>query len=114
MPTLCYATKVSSLIGQLRRFIGVKHEKLGQQLRLIFRVRRVLGNTFNGADNHALGFVEMTDAFSAFIRVNFIDFLAHVNGSVRTLRFANVTINTLVGDNQRHAISAVVCLNHGV
>ena len=50
-------------------------------------------DTINGAYTDAGGFVVMAYAFSAFCWVDLIDFSAHINGFVRALWIAHVTVN---------------------
>ena len=65
----------------------------------IFRIDR---NARHGADLHALRFVEMADAFSAFFGVDLIDLLAQINRFVRAFGLAHVAVDALVGDQQGH------------
>ena len=65
----------------------------------VFRIDRNAGYR---ADLHALRFVEMADAFSAFFRVNLIDFFAEVDRFVRAFGLAHVAVDALVGDEQGH------------
>jgi hypothetical protein len=46
----------------------------------------------------ALRFVEMADAFGALVRVDFVDFRAHVDRVVRALGLAYVAIDAVVGN----------------
>jgi hypothetical protein len=69
-------------------------------LQLLFRFapRWVEWNATDRAHLLALRLVEMADAFSAFIRVNLVDFRPHINRFVWAFRLANVAIDTVVGD----------------
>jgi hypothetical protein len=67
-----------------------------------FRVNR---DTGYGTDLHALGLIEMTHALGAFMGVNFINLLAHINGIVRALGFADVTVDAFIGNDQSHCES---------
>jgi hypothetical protein len=69
-----------------------------KQLIFGFFVVRVFGNTFHRADFGTLRFIEMTDAFSAFIRINFVYFGAHINGFIGADRFANIAIDAFVSN----------------
>jgi hypothetical protein len=54
---------------------------------------------------NALGFVKMTHAFRAFVRIDLVDLAAHVNGLVGALGFAHIAIDALIGDHQSHVSS---------
>ena len=54
------------------------------------------------ADDLALRFVVVPDAFGARVWVNHINFGAHRDGIVRALRFAHVAVDALVGNAKRH------------
>ena len=71
---------------------------LGLQLFLGFVPGRIERNAADRADLLALRLIEMAHAFSAFMRVDFVNQRPHVNRTVRALRLAYVAINTVVGD----------------
>ncbi len=56
------------------------------------------------AHHNALGLVEVPNAFSAFRWVDFVNELAHVNGLIRALGFADITIDAFVGYFQCHQL----------
>ena len=56
-------------------------------------------NTGHRADLHALGFVEMADAFGAFGWVDLIDFRPEEDGLIRALRFAHIAVDALIGNH---------------
>ena len=63
------------------------------------------GMQSTGHDHHALGLVVMADALGAPRRVDDVDLLAHRDRLVRALGLADVAVDALVGDQQRHADS---------
>ena len=56
-------------------------------------------NAFYWADLLALGGVKMPNTFGAFIGVNVVIKRALANGVIRTFRFADVTVDALVGND---------------
>lgn len=68
---------------------------------LRFSKIEVEGNAINRADLHALGCIEMSNAFGTFVRVNLVYLDALKNGVVRALRLANVAVDALVGNFER-------------
>ena len=59
---------------------------------------RVDGNAGYRAHLHALGLIKMAYAFSAFVRVDFINFFAQINCLVRALGLAHVAVDAFVGN----------------
>src|SRR5450830_850099 len=53
-----------------------------------------------------LRFIKMPDAFSAFVRIDFVDLRPHVNRFVRALGLADVAVNAIISDHQCHKNSA--------
>jgi hypothetical protein len=68
------------------------------QLVFSFLEIRVQRNAVDGAHLHALWFIKMAYAFGAFMRIDFVDFCAHVNGRVRALRLAHVAVDAFIGN----------------
>lgn len=64
-----------------------------------FRIKR---DTVDRTHLLTLRLVKMTDAFRAFRRINLVNFYALIDGAIRALGFANVTVDAFVGDLQRH------------
>jgi hypothetical protein len=77
----------------------------GEQLLSRLDERRVDWNAADGADLHALRLVEVADALGALQRIDLVDQLAHRDGVVRALGLADVAVDALVGDPQRHRSS---------
>jgi hypothetical protein len=72
---------------------------------------RVDGNAGHWANLYTLGLVKMAYALGAFGRVNFVNFLAQINGLVRALGLAHIAVDAFVGDHQCHGLgSAKVCI----
>jgi len=44
-----------------------------------------------------------TDAFRTAIDIDFIDFVAFINGIIRTLRQTHVAVDAFIGDQECHA-----------
>ena len=61
----------------------------------------VEGDAINRADLHALGRIEMSNAFGTLMRVNLVYLDALKNGVVRALRLANVAIDAMVSNFKR-------------
>jgi hypothetical protein len=70
---------------------------------------RVDGDAGNRAHLNALGLVEMSDTFSAFARVYFIDFRSQINSLVRTLGLAYIAVDAFIGDDQSHGLPSPPC-----
>jgi hypothetical protein len=68
------------------------------QLFFSFLEIRMQRNAIDGAHLHALRFIKMAYTFSAFMRIDFVDFCAHVNGRVRALRLAHVAVDAFIGN----------------
>jgi hypothetical protein len=64
----------------------------------------ILGDAIHGADRHALRLIVVTHALGALVGVDFVDFLALVDGSVRALGLTHVTVDAFVGDHQCHGV----------
>jgi hypothetical protein len=60
-------------------------------------------NAIDRAHLPALRFIEMTDTFGAFGRIDHVDFRPHRDCVVRALGLADVAIDALVGNHQSHA-----------
>ena len=58
------------------------------------------------ADLHALGFVKVSDALGAFVRVDFVNFRAQINRLIGALRLTHITVDAFVGDHQSHVESS--------
>jgi hypothetical protein len=65
---------------------------------VVFRESGIQRNAVHRANFFALWHVKMAHTFGAFVRVNLVDFFAHVNRIIRALGLANVAIDTFVGD----------------
>ena len=74
------------------------------QLLLGFSVIQIERNAIHGAYFFALGRIEMADAFGAFCGIDFVDFNAHVDRFVRALGLADVAVNALIGNFERHIL----------
>lgn len=61
-------------------------------------------NAIHGTDFTALWGIKMADALGAFAGVNFVDLDTLINGIVRTLWLADVAIDALIGDFERHDV----------
>ena len=72
---------------------------------LIFDEPGVDRDTGYRAHLYTLGLIEMANAFSAFVRINLVDFRAHKDSAVRALRLANITVDALIGDDQGHGLT---------
>src|SRR5476649_1514372 len=81
---------------------------LGAQLGLGFTPGRIEGDAADRAHLLALRLVEVADALGAFVRVDFVNFRAHVDRVVRALGLAYVAIDTVVGDHQCHGRLALL------
>ena len=64
-----------------------------------FDVAGILGDEIDRADLNALRLVEVADALGALVRVDDVNFLALGDGLVRALRFTNVAVDALVGND---------------
>lgn len=65
---------------------------------LAFAPSRIEGDAGHGAHLLTLRLVIMSNAFRAFVWIDFVNFRAHINRVVGALRLANVAIDTVVGD----------------
>gem|GEM_PF-2840914 len=70
---------------------------------------RVGWNTSHRANRHTLRFVKMADTFGATRWVNQIMFLAQIDGLIGAFWLADITIDALVGNHQRHSQSFRTC-----
>jgi hypothetical protein len=68
------------------------------QLLVAFVPQRVQRDALDGADDLALGLVEVADALRALARIDLVDHLAHRDRGVWTLRLADVAVDALIGD----------------
>lgn len=73
-----------------------------QQLIRRFQPRWVRLNTIDGTDSEAGRCCIETDAFSATLWVDFIDFCTFINRLIGTFRQAHITIDTCVGNDECH------------
>lgn len=62
----------------------------------------MLNDAIHRADLPTLRIIIMTDAFSAFIRINDVDFRPEKNRLVRALRHTHVAVDAICGDEQGH------------
>jgi Domain of unknown function (DUF4124) len=76
--------------------------KLGEQLRRGLDARRVDGDAGHGADLHALRLIEVAHALGAAGGVDHVNVVTHRDGLVGALGLADIAIDALVGDPQRH------------
>lgn len=74
------------------------------ELDLGFDVIWVVWNAFYRADDLALGFVVMTDAFGTKVGVDDVNFSPHRNRIVWAFGFAHIAVDAVVGDNQCHNV----------
>ena len=70
------------------------------QLRSRFHMIVIQRNTRDGANDLALRFVKMPDAFGAFVGVNHVNVWPHADGLIRAFRLAYVAIDAFVGDDE--------------
>ena len=63
---------------------------------------RVDWNAGHWANLYTLRSVKMTDAFGAFIGVNFVDVQPHIDRLIRAFGFAHVAIDAFVSNQQSH------------
>ena len=63
---------------------------------------RVDRDAGHGTDLYALRFVKVPNAFGAFVGVDLVDVLAHINGLVWAFGFAHIAVDAFVGDQQCH------------
>src|SRR5690606_37297361 len=63
---------------------------------------RIERDAVDRADLPALRLVEVPDAFGATVGVDPVDLGAHRDRAVRALGLADVAVDALVGDDQRH------------
>ena len=88
-----------SLAGLLQAVV------FSQQLLGAFGVRHIFGYAINRADGHALRLVKMPYAFGAQVGVDLVKILAHADGLIGALRLANIAIDAVIGDFQRHGFT---------
>jgi hypothetical protein len=69
------------------------------QLFFGFLVLRIEWDTVNRAYLLALWFIVVPYAFGAEVWINHIDLVALADGTIRALRFANVAIDTFIGND---------------
>src|SRR5690554_627663 len=76
----------------------------------VFRVKlfmsltlvRIEWDTVNRAHLLALRLTKMADALRTKVGIYLVDLRSLINGTVRALRLTNVTIDTFIGNHQRH------------
>jgi hypothetical protein len=61
-------------------------------------------DTFNGADLNTLRGVKVPYTFCTEFRLNNVDLLSLGDSLIWALRFANIAINTLIGNQQGHGL----------
>jgi hypothetical protein len=72
---------------------------------------RVDWNARHRTHLYALGLIEMPHALGAFAGVDFVDFLAKVDGLIGALGLTHITVDAFVGDHQCHGWgSAKFCI----
>jgi hypothetical protein len=67
-----------------------------------FDVLGVDGNAGHRAHLHTLRLIKMAHALGAFGWVDFVNLFTQVNGLVRALGLAHITVDAFVGDHQCH------------
>ena len=80
----------------------MKQPILGQQLLARLDEPWIDRDAGHRAELHALRLVEVADTLGALVRVDLVDLLAHRDGLVGALGFADVAVDALVGDQQGH------------
>jgi hypothetical protein len=65
----------------------------------------ILNDTVNRTYLNALGLIEMTHALCAEIGIDLVDLVALRDGTVGAFGFANVAVDTFVGDDQGHYVA---------
>jgi hypothetical protein len=75
-----------------------EHMVFGHQCILSFLPLWMQLNAVNRTNHLALWLIMVTDAFGTGVGVDDINRLTHKNGIIRTLRFADVAIDTFIGD----------------
>jgi hypothetical protein len=68
-------------------------------------VLRIDQDAVHRADLDALGFLEVADALGAQARFDEVDFVTLGDGAVRALGFADIAVDTFVGDVKGHDTS---------
>lgn len=86
----------------LRRLSRLKACEFRPQQLDGLRSVRILRYATDGAKYLALRLIEMANTFGTTVRIDLIDFLAHRNRLVWAGGFANITVDTLIGNLQRH------------
>src|SRR5574338_686199 len=89
-------------VAGLRAGLGLQSPVLRHQLLARLAAVGIERDAVDRADLPALRLVEVPDAFGASIGVDDVDLGTHRNGPVRALRLADVAVDALVGDDQRH------------
>ncbi len=80
------------------RLLLHKPNELCIKLFLRFGVGKVERNAIDRAHFHTLRYIEMSDAFGAFVRIDFVYFQPLIYRLIRTFRFAYIAVNALIGD----------------
>jgi hypothetical protein len=70
-----------------------------------FNEIRVVRDAVDRANLLALRFIVVADAFSALVRIDFVNFIALRDGIVRAFGFAYIAVDAVVGDHQSHGFS---------
>ena len=89
--------------SRLRRFLRCEFHEFIEQLIARFDPIRIKRNAIDGTHFAALRGIVMPHAFGAFPRIDFIYFNALRYGLIRAFRLANIAIDALIGDLERHA-----------
>ncbi len=82
--------------------LPVHQHKLVHQLLFGLHMGGIPDDAIDGADADAGGLLIVADALGAAIRIYLVDLVPQADGLVRTLGIAHVTVDALVGDEQRH------------
>ena len=71
---------------------------------MLFGMRRIMNNAFHRTNPEALRVCMMAYALGTEPRINLVDLLALRNRTIWAFRFANVAVNTFVGNQKRHRV----------
>jgi hypothetical protein len=91
---------------EARSSLTLQAPVFGPQRFLVFNMLRVDRDASHWTDLHALGLIEMANAFSALGRVDFINLFAQINSLVRALGLTHIAVDAFIGDHQCHATSS--------
>lgn len=82
-----------------------------QALRVLYPLR-VHWNAADRANLHTLGLVKMADTLCAALRINLVDFAAHVDRVIRALGLTYIAVDARISDQQGHGSLPGKGLNH--